>query len=110
MALLGGATFLWWILFHHQFQYQYVASYSSTAMPGYYVYAAFWGGQEGTFLLWALITATLGLVLMRVTQSPAPRHDGFLNAAAGDADARHGDARPVPDVPGQTACRSTARV
>src|SRR5262245_64837713 len=34
-------------------------------MPGKYVYAAFWGGQEGTFLLWALLTTTLGLVLMR---------------------------------------------
>ena len=34
-------------------------------MPPHYVYAAFWGGQEGTFLLWALLTATLGLVLMR---------------------------------------------
>ena len=25
-ALLGGAIFLWWILFNHQFQFQYVAS------------------------------------------------------------------------------------
>jgi cytochrome c-type biogenesis protein CcmF len=66
VGLLGGAMFLWQILFTHQFQYQYVASYSSTAMPGHYVYAAFWGGQEGTFMLWALLTATLGLVLMRV--------------------------------------------
>src|SRR5205085_5084755 len=57
---------LWAVLFTHQFQYQYAASYSSRAMPGHYVYAAFWGGQEGTFMLWALITCTLGLVLMRV--------------------------------------------
>jgi cytochrome c-type biogenesis protein CcmF len=65
LGLLGGAVFLWWILFHHQFQYQYVHDYSSKDMPSYYVYAAFWGGQEGTFLLWALISTTLGLVLMR---------------------------------------------
>ncbi len=65
LGLLGGAVFLWWILFHHQFQFQYVHDYSSKDMPSYYVYAAFWGGQEGTFLLWALITTTLGLVLMR---------------------------------------------
>ena len=61
LGLLGGAVFLWWILFHHQFQYQYVHDYSSRDMPSYYVYAAFWGGQEGTFLLWALISTTLGL-------------------------------------------------
>jgi cytochrome c-type biogenesis protein CcmF len=66
LSLLGCAAFLWRILFTHQFQYQYVASYSSRAMPGHYVFAAFWGGQEGTFLLWAFITCTLGLVLMRV--------------------------------------------
>jgi cytochrome c-type biogenesis protein CcmF len=65
LGLLGGAAFLWWILFSHQFQYQYVHDYSSRDMPRYYVYAAFWGGQEGTFLLWALISTTLGLVLMR---------------------------------------------
>ncbi len=64
-ALVAGAAFLWWILFSHDYRYQYVASYTSRAMPNKYVYAAFWGGQEGTFLLWALITASLALVLMR---------------------------------------------
>jgi len=66
LALLGAASVLWWILFSHQFQYQYVASYSSKAMPPQYVYAAFWGGQEGTFLLWGFLTCTLGLFLMRL--------------------------------------------
>ncbi|NOT34138.1 MAG: cytochrome c biogenesis protein CcsA [Candidatus Eisenbacteria bacterium] len=64
-ALLASTAFLWLILFNHQFQFQYVANYSSRSMPWYYVYAALWGGQEGTFLLWALITATLGLLMMR---------------------------------------------
>ena len=65
LGLAAAAFFLWWILFHHQFQYAYVHDYSSRDMPSYYVYAAFWGGQEGTFLLWGLITASLGLVLLR---------------------------------------------
>jgi cytochrome c-type biogenesis protein CcmF len=69
-ALLGAAVVLWHILFTHQFQYQYVANYSSRAMPPHYVYAAFWGGQEGTFLLWAFITCTLGLVLMTRQKHP----------------------------------------
>src|SRR5207249_1164494 len=72
LAYLGAAAFLWRILFQHQFHYQYVASYSSRAMPGHYVFAAFWGGQEGTFMLWALFTATLGLVLMRLKHSLTP--------------------------------------
>ena len=64
-ALLAGAVFLWWILFSHDYRFQYVASYTSRAMPQRYVYAAFWGGQEGTFLLWGFFTSTLALFLMR---------------------------------------------
>jgi len=79
VALLGATAFLWYILFTHQFQYQYVASYSSRAMPSRYVYAAFWGGQEGTFVLWALITCSLGLVLMRLKHALTAPAMFFLN-------------------------------
>ena len=79
VALLGATAFLWYILFTHQFQYQYVASYSSRAMPPRYVYAAFWGGQEGTFVLWAFITCTLGLVLMRLKHALTAPAMFFLN-------------------------------
>jgi cytochrome c-type biogenesis protein CcmF len=78
-AFLGGAVFLWWILFNHQFQYQYVHDYSSLSMPRHFVYAAFWGGQEGTFLLWGLLTATLGLFLMRWKSRDMPVAMFFLN-------------------------------
>ncbi len=44
-AMLAGTTFLWWILFSHQFTYQYVHDYSSKTMPSHFVFAAFWGGQ-----------------------------------------------------------------
>jgi len=79
VALLAATAFLWFILFTHQFGYQYVASYSSRSMPSHYVFAAFWGGQEGTFLLWALITCTLGMVLMRVRHALTGPAMFFLN-------------------------------
>jgi cytochrome c-type biogenesis protein CcmF len=79
VALVASTAFLWYILFTHQFQYQYAASYSSRSMPNHYVYAAFWGGQEGTFLLWALITCTLGLVLVRVKHPLVTPAMFFLN-------------------------------
>ena len=79
LGLLGATVFLWAILFQHQFQYQYVASYSSRAMPARYIYAAFWGGQEGTFLLWALITCTIGLILMRLRHALTAPAMLFLN-------------------------------
>ena len=78
-AYLASAGVLWNILFTHQFQYQYAASYSSRSMPAHYIYAAFWGGQEGTFMLWALITCTLGLVLMRVRHALITPAMFFLN-------------------------------
>ena len=78
-ALAAATGFLWYLLFRHQFQYEYVASYSSRSMPGHYLYAAFWGGQEGTFVLWALITCTLGLVLMRTRHALTVPAMLFLN-------------------------------
>jgi hypothetical protein len=69
-------------------------------MPPAYVYAAFWGGQEGTFLLWALITCTFGLVLMRVKNALVTPAMFFLNLPLVMLHAGHRDARPVPDLPG----------
>ncbi len=79
LALAGAAAFLWLVLARHDFHYVYVASYSSRAMPAHFVFAAFWGGQGGTFLLWALLTATLGLVLLRQRQPLAAAAMPFLN-------------------------------
>jgi cytochrome c-type biogenesis protein CcmF len=79
VTLLGATFVLWRILFTHDFHYQYAAQYSSRAMPGHYVFSAFWGGQEGTFLLWALITATLGLLMMRVRHALVTPAMFFLN-------------------------------
>jgi cytochrome c-type biogenesis protein CcmF len=79
LSYLAAAVWLWHILFTHQFKYQYVASYSSLSMPPQYIYAAFWGGQEGTFMLWAFLTCTLGLVLMRVKHDLVQPAMMFLN-------------------------------
>jgi len=79
-GFLGAAIFLWWILFNHQFQFQYVHDYSSLAMPRRFVYAAFWGGQEGTFLLWAFISTTFGLFVLRWRHPMMAPTMLFLNA------------------------------
>ena len=39
------------------FSVQYVAENSNTALPWYYRISATWGGHEGSFLLWTLVTA-----------------------------------------------------
>ncbi len=78
-SLAAACGLLWFNIFSHDFHYQYVANYSSRAMPNHYLYSAFWGGQEGTFLLWALFTCTLGQILMRVRHSLTSTAMFFLN-------------------------------
>ncbi len=63
-ALFGGiaAITMLVLLLTHQYQYSYVAHYSSDSLPAIYLVSAFWAGQEGTFLLWSLYVCVMGLV------------------------------------------------
>ena len=54
-SLVAATGFLWYILFSHQYQFQYVHSYTSRAMPSKYVFAALWGGQDGSLLWWLFL-------------------------------------------------------
>lgn len=49
----------------HQFQYTYVWSYSSRDLPLPLLISTFYAGQEGSFMLWALFTALVGVFLMQ---------------------------------------------
>jgi len=63
-VLLSAATLLYLIL-THQFQYTYVWSYSSRDLPTPLLISTFYAGQEGSFMLWALYTALIGIFLLR---------------------------------------------
>jgi cytochrome c-type biogenesis protein CcmF len=67
------------LLFTHKFRYQYVALLLVALDAGHYVFAGVLGRAGGTFLLWALITCTLGLVLMRVRHPLTAPAMFFLN-------------------------------
>jgi cytochrome c-type biogenesis protein CcmF len=64
LVLLSAGTLLTLIL-THQFQYTYVWSYSSRDLSTPLLISTFYAGQEGSFLLWSLFTALIGLFLMR---------------------------------------------
>src|SRR5205814_8879079 len=51
LAALG----LWTALLTRDFSLSYVASQISANMPNVYVFTAFWSGQAGSMLFWALI-------------------------------------------------------
>ncbi|MBU6160404.1 MAG: cytochrome c biogenesis protein CcsA, partial [Myxococcales bacterium] len=44
----------------HDFTLPYVYGRSDARMPVFYVMAAFWGGQEGSLLFWATVSAAFG--------------------------------------------------
>ncbi|MBI3585989.1 MAG: cytochrome c biogenesis protein CcsA [Ignavibacteriales bacterium] len=66
-VLAVSALLLLYIL-RHQFEYAYVYGYSSRALPLHLLLTTFWAGQEGSFLLWALWGAIMGILLMSYTR------------------------------------------
>jgi len=53
--LLSSTAYLTYLFYKSDFTYMYVWSYSSKTLPLKYKISAVWAGQEGTFLLWALL-------------------------------------------------------
>ena len=51
-------------LLTRDFNVEYVASYSSSTLPLHYTVAAFWGGQKGSLLFWALIHCFFSAVVL----------------------------------------------
>lgn len=64
-AVLGIAGTLFFMLFNHYFEYQYVWQHSNTEMDMKYILSCFWEGQEGSFLLWTFWNVVLGLILRK---------------------------------------------
>ncbi len=81
VLLLGLGVWLASLFLTHQYQYAYVASYSSRTMAPQYVFASFWGGQQGTFLLWAIYGGLFGVILSLSRNRLVPTAMFFLNWA-----------------------------
>ena len=64
-GIFAVAGLLLYYILTHQFQYYYVWSYSSTDLPTPLLVSTLYAGQEGSFLLWSLLTATIGMFLLR---------------------------------------------
>jgi cytochrome c-type biogenesis protein CcmF len=88
-----GAAALAHALLTHDFSLRYVYEHSSRAMPELARLTSFWGGQQGSLLLWAWGLALLTLVV--VWQRPVPG----LRASAWAVDGGRGvEARLAPYV------------
>jgi cytochrome c-type biogenesis protein CcmF len=67
-SVIAASVILYYLLLTHRFEYAYVAQYSSHSQPILYILSAFWAGQEGTFLLWALLVSVMGVVFYKSTK------------------------------------------
>jgi cytochrome c-type biogenesis protein CcmF len=67
VAFLEGvaAVVLWWALLTRNYAFPYVISHVSNAQPLLYNLASFWGGMEGSLLLWALVLSAYTLLALR---------------------------------------------
>ena len=66
--LVIAAAGLMHALLTHDFNVEFVAAYTSRNLPVFYTWSAFYGGQKGSLLLWALVTATFGSIALVVNR------------------------------------------
>src|SRR6478736_638124 len=59
-------------LVRHDFSFTYVAQHTSTELPTGYSISAFWGGQEGSLLLWLLVLAFYSAAAVFLNRRRAP--------------------------------------
>jgi len=64
LAVLAVAD-LYYLFFSHNYAFKYIFEYSERSQPFFYVLSGFWGGQEGTYLLWTLFSAGCGWLILR---------------------------------------------
>src|SRR5579885_729100 len=55
-------------LVRHDFSFVYVASHTNRTLPTIYALSAFWGGQEGSLLLWLLVLTAYGALAVAVNR------------------------------------------
>jgi cytochrome c-type biogenesis protein CcmF len=73
-CLAVASIALWKGLIGHDFNIEYVAAYTSRNLPSYYIVTAFWAGQKGSLLLWAVVLSLFACLAQWLT----PRRYGHL--------------------------------
>jgi cytochrome c-type biogenesis protein CcmF len=73
-CLVVASLALWKGLVSHDFNIEYVAAYTSRNLPSYYIFSAFWAGQKGSLLFWAVVLS----LFASVAQLLSPRRYAHL--------------------------------
>lgn len=67
ILVIAASAFLLHAILTHQYQFKYVFNYSNSDLPTGLLMSTFYAGQEGSFMLWLLFTAIVGLILLEYT-------------------------------------------
>jgi cytochrome c-type biogenesis protein CcmF len=78
-AIVVVSGLLMYLLVTHDYRLHYVWAYSDNLLELKYLVSSFWGGQEGSFLLWIFWGVLLGLPLMRFARAYESRVMVFYN-------------------------------
>ena len=78
--VLTASIGLWTALLSHDFSLEYVAGHISANMPNVYVFTAFWSGQAGSMLFWALILSVYSAIAVYANRE---RNRALIPYAAG---------------------------
>lgn len=65
ISVIGSFSTLYYIISNHLFEYHYAWRHSSKGLQVKYLLSCFWEGSEGSFMLWLLWQAVLGIVVIR---------------------------------------------
>ncbi len=68
-GIAAAAALLLTNIILHDFSYAYVWNYSDRKLPLHFLISAFYAGQEGSFLFWALCSAIMSIVLLRYAKT-----------------------------------------
>ena len=69
VSVLAIFCILFYIISNHLFEYKYAWQHSSLSLEAKYLFACFWEGQEGSFLLWSVWHCVIGLILIKKARS-----------------------------------------
>jgi cytochrome c-type biogenesis protein CcmF len=67
-STLVAAAVLAVALVRHDFSFTYVAAHTDRTLPTWYALSAFWGGQEGSLLLWLLVLTGYGALAVALNR------------------------------------------
>ncbi len=78
-TVVGTTAVLLYLLIRHDYRLVYVTAYSDDSLPLHFLISSLWAGQEGSFLLWLLWGAILGVPLIKYARHYETRVMLFYN-------------------------------